>query len=114
MIGLLAATKLMDVLSTLAKIQNVDTETNPFARGLMRRLGTRRTVWIVFILAVAIISVAGFAALRDGLIMQIVFIPAGIAVSVVQAAVAHANWSGADNRITRLVRALYVILGRLD
>ena len=111
-IGLLVATKLLDALSTLARIRHVDAETNSFARGLMQRLGTRRTVWLVAILAAAIISVAGFAALRGGPLMQVVFIIAGIAIAVVQAAVAHANWTGADNRITRQVRALYALLGR--
>ena len=111
-IALLIATKLLDVLSTLVKIRHVNSETNPFARGLMQRLGTQRTVWLVFILAAAIISVAGFAALRGGPLMQIVFILFGSAIAVVQAAVAHANWTDADNRITHQVRHLYALLGR--
>ena len=111
-IGLLIVTKLLDALSTLARIRHVNAETNPFARGLMHRLGTQRTVWLVFILAAAIISVAGFAALRGGPLMQIAFIIAGFAAAVVQAAVAHANWTGSDNRITLKVRALYALLGR--
>jgi hypothetical protein len=110
-IALLIVTKLLDALSTLLKIRHMDAETNPFARGLMHRLGTGRTVWLVAILAIAIISVAGFSALRGGPLMQIVFIIAGFAAAVVQAAVAHANWTGADNRITRQVRALYALLG---
>ncbi len=111
-IAMLAATKLLDVLSTLARIRNTDAETNPFARGLMKRLGAGKTVWLVFILALGIISVAGFAALRGGLIMQIAFIALGLAVSVIQGAVAFANWSGADNFITRQVRVFYATLGR--
>ena len=78
----------------------------------MHRLGTQRTVWLVFILAAAIISVAGFAALRGGPLMQVVFIIAGFFAAIVQAAVAHANWTGADNAITRKVRVLYTLLGR--
>ena len=111
-ISLLAATKLLDVLSTLVRISGTEVETNPFARRLMRRLGTRRTVWIVFILAIAIISVAGFAALRGGLIMQIAFIPAGFMVAIIQGAVAHANWTCTDNLITRQIRTLHALLGR--
>ena len=111
-IALLAATKLMDVLSTLARIRNTDAETNPFARGLMKRLGPGKTAWLFFILAMAIISVAGFAALRDGWIMQIIFIALGLAVSAIQGAVALANWSGAENFITQQVRAFYATLGR--
>lgn len=111
-IAMLAATKLLDVLSTLAMIRNTDNETNPFARGLMKHLGPGKTVWLVFILALAIISIAGFAALRGGLIMQIAFIAVGLAVSVIQGAVAFANWTGAENFITRQVRAFYSTLGR--
>ena len=111
-IGLLIVTKLLDALSTLARIRHVNAETNPFARGLMHRLGTQRTVWLVFILAAAIISVAGFAALRGGPLMQVAFSIAGFAAAVVQAAVAHANWTGSDNHITLKVRALYALLGR--
>jgi hypothetical protein len=111
-IALLAATKLLDALSTLTRIRHINAEANPFARGLMQRLGTQRTVWIVFILAAAIISVAGFAALRGGPLLQIAFIIAGCAAAVVQAAVAHANWTGTDNRITLQVRAFYALLGR--
>jgi len=111
-IALLIATKLLDAVSTLFRIRGTDSETNPFARGLMQRLGTQRTVWLVAILAVAIISVAGFAALRGGPLMQIAFIIAGFAAALVQAAVAYANWTGTDNRITRKVRALYALLGR--
>jgi hypothetical protein len=69
----------------------------------MRRLGTRRTVWIVFILAIAIISVTGFVAPKGGLIMPIVFITAGLSTVAVQGAVAHANWRGVENLITRQV-----------
>jgi predicted phage tail protein len=111
-IGLLIFTKLLDVLTTLGRIRQADTETNPFARGLMQRLGTHRTVWLVFILAGAIIAVAGFAALRGGALMRIVFIIAGFLMAIIQAAVAHANWTGTDNLITRKVRALYALLSR--
>jgi len=110
--GLLIITKLLDVLTTLARIRNADAETNPFARGLMHRLGTRQAVWLVFILAAAIISVAGFTAIRGGLLLQLAFVPAGSAAAVVQAAVAHANWTGTDNMITRKARALYALLSR--
>jgi len=112
MIALLAATKLLDVFSTLAMIRNTDAETNPIARGLMKRLGMGKTIWLVFILAIAIISAAGYAALRGGLLIQIAFIALGLAVSVIQGAAALANWSSKDNFITRQVRTFYSGLGR--
>jgi len=106
-IVLLVITKLCDVTSTLQKIAHPHGETNPIARQMMIRVGTTKAAWIVFALALIIIGLAGEAALKGGRIMQVPFIFAGIAISIIQGAVARCNWTGKDNGITRLVRLLH-------
>lgn len=110
-LGLLILSKLADVLSTLGRIRHADEETNPMARALMRRVGLSGAAWLVFALAILIIGVTARAAIAGDLGMKILFIVAGTGISVVQAAVAHTNWTGRDNFITRRARMLH---GRLQ
>jgi hypothetical protein len=111
--ALLVLTKLGDVATTLHRIEHADRETNPFARHMMIRIGTEKAVWIVLLLALVIIGVCAVAALNGGLVMQSLFIVAGAAISVVQAAVAHCNWTGKDNLITRQIRNMHQALQRI-
>ena len=110
--ALLAATKLLDVVSTLQRIDCPRAERNAIARYMMISLGTRSAAWLVFVLALIIIGVAFAAAIRGGTTMQALFIIVGVSISIVQGAVAHCNWTGRDNFITRHVRTLYGMLSR--
>ena len=111
-VALLVLTKLYDVASTL-RFGHPHGETNPLAKPAMLRLGTTKAVWVVFVLALIIISIATWAALHGGNIMQALFIVTGIAISIVQGSVAHCNWTGRDNIITRRVRTLHSCLSRI-
>ena len=111
-VALLVLTKLYDVASTL-RFGHPHGETNPLAKPAMLRIGTAKAVWIVFLLALIIIGLAGWAALNGGSIMHALFIFAGIAVSIVQGSVAHCNWTRRDNAITRRVRTLHSCLSRI-
>ena len=95
-IALLVLTKLFDVASTLQRLENPDEETNPIARQTMFRFGTKNAVLIVFVLALIIITLAGWAAINGGNIMQALFIFAGVSISIVQGSVAYSNWTGKD------------------
>lgn len=106
-IALLVATKLCDVASTAQRIGHSSAETNPIARRMMMRVGTIRTIWIVFVLALIIVGVAGAAAVAGGNVMKSLFIVVGVSISIIQGAVAHCNWSGHDNAITKQVRVLH-------
>lgn len=106
-IALLVITKLCDVASTLQRIGHPHDETNPLANQIMIRLGTAKGVWIVFALALIIIGVTGGAAVSGSNVMQTLFIVVGLAISIVQGAVAYCNWSGKDNGITRRIRLLH-------
>jgi len=112
-IVLLVLTKLCDVASTLQRVKHPHGETNPIARKTMLRIGKTKAVWVVFVLALIIIGLAGWAAISGGKILQTLFIIVGIAISIVQGSVAHCNWTGRDNVITRQVRILHSSLSRI-
>ena len=112
-IALLVLTKLCDAVFTLQRLGNPHEETNPIARQTMLRVGTTKAVWIVFVLALVIIGLAGWAAINGGKIIQALFIVAGVAITIVQGAVAHSNWKERDNFITRRARTLHSFLSRI-
>lgn len=112
-IALLVVTKLCDAVSTSQRIRHPHRETNPIARHMMIRVGTTKAVWVVFVLALIIIGLAGGAAISGGSSMQALFILAGVAISIVQGSVAYGNWTGRDNVITRQVRILHYSLLRI-
>lgn len=106
-IFLLIVTKLCDVLSTLREIHHASNESNPFAQKIMRRMGTKQAVWLVFLLAILIIAITGITALTMGVVFQVVFTVFGLFVSIVQLAVAIANWTGRDNMVSTQVRKVH-------
>jgi len=106
-IGSLCGTKLLDVISTLKCINSPDSETNPFARRIMKRLGIKPAILLIFLITLAIIFMSGYLALQCDFIIQVVYIFLGTFISTVQGAVAHANWFEVDNGITSLVRKIH-------
>ena len=110
--ALLVLTKLLDVLSTLGRITHPDIETNPLARPVMQKIGVKAASWLVFAVAVAIIACSGFAALYGPFFYQVLFILLGIAISVIQAAVALNNHTGRTNQITSQIFRLHQALQR--
>ena len=100
----LIVTKALDGLSTLRAVHDPDAETNPLARPLMRRCGVRATAALVFGLAVLIVAAAlGLVWLSGSRLFAWVFVVVGLGVALVQLAVAHTNWTGRWNPITRRV-----------
>lgn len=112
-VALLVLTKLCDVASTLQRLKHPHGETNPIIRKTMLCVGTTKAAWAVFALALIIIGLAGWAAVNGGNIMQALFIVAGVAISIVQGAVAHCNWRGRDNIVTTRVRILHSFMSRM-
>ena len=111
-IALLVATKLCDCLSTLHRIGVPAQETNPLARRIMERLGVKTAVWIVFGLASLISVFVGAAYITLGKTGQLVFIAAGLPISLIQFAVAMHNWTGRPNFITVAVSTVHRRIGR--
>ena len=107
-IALLIITKICDVVSTIQRISHPHGETNPIAQRMMLRFGMIRATWGVFVLSLIIIGVAGLAALTGSFMMQLLFIAAGVVISFVQGSVAHCNWTGRENGVTRWVRVLHI------
>jgi len=111
-IALLVATKLCDCLSTLHRIGIPAQETNPLARRIMEKLGVKTAVWLVFGLVSLISVLTGTAYIALGKPGQLVFIAAGLPVSLVQFAVAMHNWTGRPNLITLAVARAHRHIGR--
>ena len=109
---LLVSTKILDVLTTLFRINNAHDENNPFAQRLMNILGIHKTIFIVFIIAMMIIAATTYEALTTKSYFQIVFVIIGIFISIVQGAVAHSNWYGVENIVTKQIRKIHGIIGR--
>jgi hypothetical protein len=112
-IVLLIVTKLLDVLSTIRRIRNASAETNPIARKMMYRFGTTKSIWMFFILALIIITITGFMAIRETLVFQILFVTVGIFISTIQFAVAICNWTGVDNLVTKRIRKFHSFVRQL-
>ncbi len=102
-ISLLIITKLMDVLSTIIRIEHPQIETNPLARKMMTKIGIKTTAWIVFGIVVLVVLLMGRIASEGEDFFQIFFLVFGLVLSVIQFAVAHNNWTRRTNFITRLV-----------
>lgn len=110
---LLLITKLADAVTTMHCLNSSAQETNPFARHIMGRIGSGKAVWFIFALAAVIIVASLAVALHSGPLMQAAFIAVGFPIAIVQAAVAHCNWTGRNNRITRQIFRFHAALNRL-
>ena len=104
-IGLLL-TKLADVISTLRHIRSTHHESNRMVRHIMQRMGVTPTIWLVFGISVIIIVVSTYVALSSHLFIQIGFVIYGIVIVLIQAAVAHNNWTHQENAITQVISRL--------
>jgi hypothetical protein len=109
----LVFTKLLDVLSTLRVLAAPQQETNPLAARLMRTLGVRTAVWLVFALACALVGISACLALRGSMVLTVAFCIVGLMVAVVQASVARANFRGRGDAVTRAVLRVHHRIGRL-
>ena len=105
--ALVIATKALDCLTTLAAVPTAAAETNPIARRIMRRLGVRRAVVLVFTLSTAWTGGLTILAAATGTLGAVLFIATGLGVATVQAAVAHTNWTGRWNPITSRILRLH-------
>lgn len=111
---LILGTKALDCLTTLRAVLVPEAESNPIARSMMNRLGVRRTTALVFVIAtIWTCALTAVALATESVLVGAVFVAAGLFVALVQGAVAHSNWSGRRNGITRHVFRFHGTLGRL-
>lgn len=116
----LILTKFFDCLTTHRRLPSIDAELNPLARKVMLRLGPRATIWMAFAVTVVIVAVVWWPVLRvvrDGagpiaLLYGSAFVLLGLAISVIQGAVAWTNHTGRMNRITARLAAIFTRGGR--
>src|SRR5690606_23056 len=108
--ALLLITKFLDCYSTQVRIGgNFANEQNPLAQKIMGTRGIDETIWLFFLIAAVIIGLSTFMLFRmnAGILYQIAFIVIGLLISAIQFAVAHNNYYGRSNMITRSIRRIY-------
>lgn len=106
---LLTISKFLDCWTTSVRITHLEQEKNPLARLLMRKLGIQTAIWLVFVLTTLIVFFTVFAAMDpgSGQAVQTAFVLIAAFISVVQFAVAHTNYYGKLNPITRFMLKRY-------
>ena len=105
--ALLVVTKLLDGWSTLRSIGCPSQETNPRARRWMERFGVRRTVWAVVAVAMVIIATStAMVVAIDRTWVDVGYVALGLPIAFIQGAVAHTNYTGRWNVVTRRVLLL--------
>jgi len=110
--SLLILTKFLDVMSTLYRIHHASQETNPIAGRWMAKYGVKRVSWGVFVVVVVIVILSSFIVWISPFktLALTIFILLGLFVSIVQSAVAYANYKGRNNLVTRIVRRVHRLL----
>lgn len=105
---LLISTSLADALTTIQVMEIEDDveETNPLVRMMMNHLGEKRTMWITFGISLVLFLALAFYTMQNELSFS-VFILFGLVVSIMQGAVAHTNWTGKVNIISRVTYAFF-------
>lgn len=97
-------TKFLDCYTTAVKITHIEQEKNPLARWFMRKVGVYPTIWIIFALTIAIVLFSTyFALIEPDVLWQIVFLGLAGFISGAQFAIAHTNYYGKLNFITRFM-----------
>ena len=104
----LTLSKFLDCLTTSQGITHLHQEQNYLARKMMIRLGMQNTIWGVFLLSIIIIVSPILYHYFEPLPFWylILYILLGLAISVIQFAVAHTNYYKKLNYFTRLLLQL--------
>lgn len=102
---LIVFTKFLDCHSTAVRLSHPEQERNRLARRWIRRNGASRVIWGGFGLAVLMTVLSFLLLVRwlDEWWWHLQFIMGALVVSFFQAAVAHHNYTGRPNRLTRLL-----------
>ena len=106
--ALVVLTKFGDCWSTQQHVRSADSETNPFGKMLMRKLGFKTAIWAIFAFVVAWVLALASAASSGSWLTQAWFVALAAVVSVMQAAVAYTNTTHRWNFITRWVLGVHM------
>lgn len=100
--SLIVGTKILDCWSTWIKIKGIESEQNPLARGLMSRIGARPAIGVILLIEIVSVLFATWMLFEffDQFASKLLFVVVGIVLTVVQTAVAHANYFGRPNLFT--------------
>lgn len=107
--GLIILSKFLDCYTTSVRISSAGQERNPFARKLMKRFGIQNVIWGIFVLTILIVLFTLWMLLTyyDSLIYKLLFVFAGLFISIIQFAVAYTNNTGKLNTITKFLLRRY-------
>ena len=116
--ALLIGTKFLDCYSTIRRLDLPKEELNPFARAAIIRLGKGTAIWGVFVIVIIVVAIVGGTAYAqigglpddpEGAIPRLIivwgYVLIGLVISGIQTCVAHTNWTGRFNIVTRILAA---------
>jgi 4-hydroxybenzoate polyprenyltransferase len=103
---LIVFSKVLDGHSTIKQIQGVDHEKNVAARLLMHKIGIQATIYLFIGITFVITAICLYYVLYlfPFPIFQWSFVILGLLISIIQFAVAHANYRSKQNAITSLLQ----------
>lgn len=105
---LLIATKFLDSYTTDLRLKNIVQERNRFARLLMSKIGVRATIYGIWVLSIMIVAITFEIVIRiDTVLYSVSFIALGLSISIIQFMVAHHNYTGKTNFVTKLLLKIY-------
>lgn len=107
--GLIILSKFFDCYTTSVRISSAGQERNPIARKLMKRFGIQTVIWAIFVLTILIVFLTLWILFSyyNDLIYKLLFVFAGLFISIIQFAVAYTNKTGRLNTITRFLLRRY-------
>jgi hypothetical protein len=103
--ALIVLSKFLDCYTTSAQIVSIHQERNPLARLIMKRLGVRFTIWVIFVLALGIVGISTWSLFccYTGIGYRLGYIGIGAFIAWVQFSVAHTNRTSRINFVTRFL-----------
>ena len=106
--------KFLDCLSTQTRLVDINDEKNSIGRMIMKLFTVKAGIWAVFLLSLLIIALSTWLlyAYYPTTFYKGIFVIAGLFISLVQLAVAHNNYTGRSNFITRKIRSMPLYRGR--
>lgn len=114
---LIVLSKFFDCYTTHKGIKRmgVQGEKNHFMRGFMLRFGYVKTIWIVFLLVILIVSVVSFYVIEyAGIVESAAFIIFSIIISTIHFGVAVNNHQGRRNWITKKLEKIVNYINLLN
>jgi energy-converting hydrogenase Eha subunit E len=105
---LIIISKFLDCYTTSTRITSLSEEQNPIARKIMKRLGTRLAIWMIFGISIVIVGFSLWVlfVFYNTTLHKILFVLVGAFVALIQFAVSHTNYTRRTNIFTECILRL--------